>query len=181
MTDAVWLGLLSGVAFGFVIQRAGATDPNEMARAHLLLDGRVPRFMVAAVALAAVGLFGLESVGLGRTLVLPTSLVATGMGAAIFGVGWGLSGYCPGTCWAAAGEGRLDAMFALLGGFAGTAVFAHFHEVLIPALYLPTSLGPLTLTEWFGRPALATAVLAAGFALAAWGMGKLWGGGDSLE
>lgn len=175
--SAVWLGLLSGIAFGFVIQRAGATDPDEMARAHLMLDGRIPRFMVACVALAAVGLFGLESVGLGRTLVLPTSIVATGLGGVVFGVGWGLSGYCPGTCWAAAGEGRMDAVFALLGGMAGTAVFAHFHEGLVGALYLPTQLGPITLADWVGNRALATGVLAAGFALAAWGIGRLWGAG----
>ncbi|MHB8764429.1 MAG: DUF6691 family protein [Deferrisomatales bacterium] len=175
----VWLGFLSGIAFGFVIQRAGATDAGEMARAHLMLDGRIPRFMVAAVALAALGLFGLQSAGLGRTLVLPTSLVATGLGAAIFGVGWGLSGYCPGTCWAAAGEGRMDAVFALLGGLAGAAAFAQLHEVLVPALYLPTSLGPLTLTDWVGSPALAVAVLVAGFGLAAWGIGGLWGRGEA--
>jgi uncharacterized membrane protein YedE/YeeE len=173
----VWLGLLSGIVFGFVIQRAGATDADEMARAHLMRDGRIPRFMLAAVALAAVGLLGLQAVGLGRTLVLPTSLVATGLGGLIFGIGWGLAGYCPGTCWAAAGEGRTDAMFALLGGFAGTAVFAHFHEVLVPALYLPTSLGPLTLTDGLGSAALATAALAAGFGLCVWGIGSLWGRG----
>lgn len=175
----VWLGLLSGIAFGFVIQRTGATDANEMARAHLMIDGRIPRFMVTAVAVAAVGLLGLQSVGLGRTLVLPTSLAATGLGAVLFGVGWGLSGYCPGTCWAAAGEGRMDAVFALLGGFAGTAVFAQFHETLIPALYLPTSLGPITLTDGLKSPVLAVAVLALGFGLCAWGMGKLWGRGDA--
>ena len=173
----VWLGLLSGLAFGFVIQRAGATDPDQMARAHLLLDGRLPRFMVLAVALASVGLLGLQAAGLGRTMVLPVSLVATGFGAVIFGIGWGLSGYCPGTCWAAAGEGRMDAIFALLGGFAGTAVFAHFHEALIPALYLPTSLGPLSLADWLG-PVPAVAVLAAGFGLCAWGMGRVWGRGE---
>ena len=175
----VWLGLLSGIAFGFVIQRAGATDANEMARAHLMLDGRIPRFMVTAVAVAAVGLLGLQSVGLGRTLVLPTSLVATGLGAVLFGVGWGVSGYCPGTCWAAAGEGRMDAIVALLGGLAGTAVFAQLHETLIPALYLPTSLGPITLTDWLASPVLATAVLALGFGLCAWGIGMVWGRGDA--
>lgn len=176
----VWLGLLSGVVFGFVIQRAGATDANEMARAHLLLDGRVPRFMVATVALAALGLLGLQSVGLGRTLVLPTSLVATGLGAVIFGIGWGLSGYCPGTCWAAVGEGRLDAVVALLGGFVGAATFAHFHEPLVASLYLPTSLGPLTLAEWLQPAALATGVLAVVFAGCVWVMGRVWGrGADS--
>lgn len=173
----VWLGLLSGIAFGFVIQRAGATDANEMAKAHLMLDGRLPRFMVFAVALAATGLFGLQSTGLGHTLVLPTSIVATGLGAVIFGVGWGLSGYCPGTCWAAAGEGRMDAVFALLGGFAGTAVFAHFHETLIPALYLPTNLGPLALGDFLRPAAVSTAILAGVFTACAWLMGKIWGRG----
>lgn len=175
----VLLGLFSGIAFGFVVQRSGATSADEMARAHLMLDGRIPRFMVAAVALAALGFLGLQSVGLGRTLVLPTSLVATGLGAVIFGVGWGLSGYCPGTCWAAAGEGRLDAWFALLGGLAGAATFAHVHEVLIPALYLPTSLGPLTLADWLGSRPVAAFVLAAAFGLAAWVIGRLWGTGET--
>lgn len=35
-----------------------------MARSHLMLDADIPRFMVLAVALSAVGLFGLQSVGL---------------------------------------------------------------------------------------------------------------------
>ena len=172
--NALWLGLLSGVVFGFIIQRAGATDADEMAKAHLLIDGRVAKFMVAAVALSALGLYGLQEVGVGRTMVLPTSLVATGLGAVIFGIGWGLSGYCPGTCWAAAGEGRMDAIFALLGGFAGTLVFAQLHEALIPALYLPTSLGPITLADWLGNPA-ATIALVLVFAASVWAIGKVWG------
>ncbi len=170
----LWLGLLSGVVFGFLIQRAGATDADEMARAHLMLDGRIPQFMVAAVALSALGLFGLQEAGIGRTMVLPISIVATGLGAVIFGIGWGISGYCPGTCWAAAGEGRMDAIFALLGGFLGAFVFAQLHEVLIPALYLPTSLGPLTVADWLGNPA-ATILIVVAFSLATWAIGKIWG------
>ncbi len=174
MTD-IWLGLFSGIAFGFVIQRIGATDAHRMARSHLMLEGDIPRFMVAAVALSALGLFGLQAVGVGRTLPLPTSMVATGLAAVIFGIGWGLAGYCPGTTWAAAGEGRMDAVFALLGGLAGTALFAQLHETLIPVLYAPTNVGQITLADLFGNYAVAAIVLAAGFGLAAWGIGKLWG------
>ena len=47
----------------------------------------------------------------------------------------------------------MDAIFALLGGLAGTLVFAHLHEVLIPALYMPTNLGQITLGDWFGNTA----------------------------
>lgn len=176
----IWLGLFSGIAFGFVIQRIGATDAHRMARSHLMLDADIPQFMVLAVALSAVGLFGLQSAGVGRTLPLPTSIVATGLAAVIFGIGWGLTGYCPGTTWAAAGEGRMDAVFALLGGLAGTALFAQLHETLIPILYNPTNVGQITLTDLFGNHAVAVAVLAVGFGLCTWGIGKLWRSGKRV-
>lgn len=177
----VLLGLFSGIAFGFVIQRVGATSADRMARSHLMLDGDIPRFMLAAVAISAVGLFGLQSVGVGRTLILPTSLVATGLAAVVFGVGWGLCGYCPGTTWAAAGEGRMDAVFALLGGLCGTAVFAHLHPVLVPLLYAPTNVGQITLTDLIGSHWLAVVVLSAGFSCAVWGIGRIWGRGDETN
>ena len=170
----VLLGLLSGVAFGFVIQRVGATDANRMARAHLMLDPAVPRFMLAAVALSALGLAGLRWAGVDNTSVLPTSIVATGLAAVIFGIGWGLAGYCPGTAWAAAGEGRMDAVFALLGGLGGTALFAHFHEVLIPLLYDPTNQGKLTLTDWIPNYPVAVTLLVVGIGAAVYVIGRLW-------
>ncbi|MGB5986327.1 MAG: DUF6691 family protein [Desulfobacterales bacterium] len=175
----VWLGLFSGIAFGFVIQRIGASDAQRMARAHLMLEPDIPQFMVLAVALSAVGLYGLGLNDVGRTVILPTSIVATGLAAVIFGIGWGLAGYCPGTTWAAVGEGRMDAIFALLGGFAGTLVFAHLHERLIPLLYLPTSQGPLTLSDWLGSKPVAVWLLAAALGCAAYAIGKLWGRRES--
>ena len=174
MTD-IFLGLFSGIAFGFVIQRIGATNAGKMARAHLMIEPDIPRFMLAAVVLSALGLLGLNTVGVGRTMVLPTSLVATGLAAVLFGVGWGLAGYCPGTTWAAAGEGRMDAVFALLGGLAGTAVFAQLHEQLIPLLYDPTNLGQLTLADWTGSRAAGTVVLAFVFSACICLIGKIWG------
>jgi len=174
MNADIWLGLLSGAAFGFVIQRVGATNPHKMARAHLMIEGNIPRFMLAAVVLAAVGLLGLKAAGVGRTLVLPTSVVATGLAAVLFGIGWGLAGYCPGTTWAAVGEGRMDAVFALLGGLAGTAVFAQLHETLIPILYAPTNVGQITLADWVGGPAAGVVVLAAAFAVAIHLIGRFW-------
>jgi uncharacterized membrane protein YedE/YeeE len=176
----VALGLLSGIAFGYVITRIGATNPDRMARAHLMRDPEIPQFMLAAVLLSAVGLTGLVAVGHATTNPLPTSLVATGLAAIIFGIGWGLTGYCPGTTWAAAGEGRMDAVFALLGGLAGTAAFAHLHETLIPVLYGPTNVGAITLVQLFGGSrAAATVVLAAILAICIWAIGKLWGRRDA--
>jgi hypothetical protein len=174
MTE-VWLGLGSGIAFGFIIQRIGATDPQKMVLAHLMRERYIPQFMLLVVMFAAVGVVGLEAAGLGTTRVLPTSLVATGLGGIIFGVGWGLAGYCPGTCWAAVGEGRMDAIFALLGGLAGTAVFAQLHETLIPLLYMPTNLGQLTLGDWTGSTKAALGLLMVFFGGGVLLIGRLWG------
>lgn len=160
MISEIWLGLLSGIAFGFVIQRVGATNPDKMARAHLMIEPSIPKFMLMAVILSATGLAFMTAAGVGVTRVLPISLVATSIAGLLFGVGWGLCGYCPGTTWAAAGEGRMDAIFTLAGGLAGAAVFAHFHELLIPLLYDPTNLGQITLTDWVGNPFAAAGLLA---------------------
>ncbi len=176
MTE-VLLGIASGIAFGFVIQRVGATNADRMARAHLMIDPDIPRFMLAAIALSALGLVGLQSQGMGRTLILPTSLVATAAAAVIFGIGWGLAGYCPGTAWAAAGEGRLDAVFAVLGGLAGTALFAQLHGVLIPLLYAPTNVGRITLSGWLGSRPLAALLFAVVLGGVIYLIGRLWGHG----
>ena len=175
MTTDVWLGLFSGIAFGFVIQRAGATNANKMAPAHLMIESDIPRFMLLAVALSAAGLLGLQISGVGRTLIIPTSLVATSIAGVLFGIGWGLCGYCPGTTWAAAGEGRMDAVFALLGGLAGTAAFAQLHELLIPLLYGPTNVGPISLVDVFGTKALAATALALALGVCIWIIGIVWG------
>jgi uncharacterized membrane protein YedE/YeeE len=172
--EQIWLGLLSGIAFGFVIQRVGATNADKMARAHLMIEPQIPQFMLLTVLFAAVGVLGLKLAGIGRFVPLPTSLVATGLAAVIFGIGWGLTGYCPGTCWAAAGEGRGDAFFALLGGLAGTAVFAQFHETLVPLLYMPTNLGQLTLDGLVGNQVLALFLLVIVLAAAVAMIGLLW-------
>ncbi len=174
MTD-VWIGLFSGIAFGFVIQRVGATNPQKMLLAHLMKERYIPQFMLLVVIFSALGLFALEASGAGTTRILPTSLVATGLGAVIFGIGWGLTGYCPGTCWAAVGEGRMDAIYTLLGGLAGTAVFAHLHETLIPLLYTPTNFGQLSLGDWLGHPAVALGVMIFVFGAGVLLIGRLWG------
>lgn len=176
--NEILLGLFSGVAFGFVIQRAGATNPDKMARGHLMLDPAIPQMMLLAVAFSAVGLVGLQAVEVGRTSVLPISLVATGLAGILFGIGWGLAGYCPGTCWASVGEGRMDAVFAFLGGIAGTAFFAHFHEQLIPLLYMPTNLGKITLSDLVGNTVLALVILVIVLVTGIWLIGRIWNDGS---
>ena len=172
----ITLGIFSGLTFGFIIQRAGATNPDKIISGHLMKDPAIMQFMILAVAFGAVGLAGLQAVGVGRTMILPLSLVATTLGGILFGLGWGLTGYCPGTTWTAVGEGRMDAVFALLGGFAGTLVFGHLHETLIPLLYLPTNMGQINFGAWFGSSPVFVFVYALILGFAAWLVGRLWSG-----
>lgn len=45
------------------------------------------------------------------------------LGAALFGVGWGLSGYCPGPALVSAGGGSLSVLVVACGMLAGVALF----------------------------------------------------------
>jgi len=46
----------------------------------------------------------------------------TAVGSAVFGIGWGLSGVCPGPAIAAIGAGNLDLLWALAGILLGALV-----------------------------------------------------------
>ena len=67
--EKVLLGLIAGIAFGFVIQRVGATNSDKMAKAHLMIEPQIPQFMLLAVIFAAIGVFGLKLAGIGRFMI----------------------------------------------------------------------------------------------------------------
>lgn len=50
------------------------------------------------------------------------------MGGALFGIGWGLAGACPGTVLAQLGEGKIFALFTFTGMIYGTYIYARLKE-----------------------------------------------------
>ena len=50
------------------------------------------------------------------------------MGGVLFGVGWALSGACPGIILVQVGEGKLGALVTLAGVFLGNALYAAVHQ-----------------------------------------------------
>src|SRR5690554_1164375 len=111
-------GLIAGILFGFLLQRARVIRYDKQVGALLLKDLTIVKFMFTAILVGMVGIYLLADLGMikvaGRSLILGGTLI----GGGLFGAGWALIGYCPGTGWAALGEGRIDALFGLLGVFA---------------------------------------------------------------
>lgn len=118
---------LFGAIFGFVLSRAGATDASAIHAMFLLRDLHLAGVIMVAIALSAVGYFFLARHWRGKQpLNLKPKPMQRGLigGALLFGIGWGLSGTCPGTALAQLGQGTLAASITLLGIVLGTRLHA---------------------------------------------------------
>jgi len=71
-------------------------------------------------------------------------------GGLLFGIGWGILGYCPGTSVGAVGEGRWDGLWGILGMLVGAALFAEAYPTLKETLLRWGNLGKITLPEVLG-------------------------------
>jgi hypothetical protein len=86
--------------------------------------------------------------------------VALVLGGAIFGTGFAITGYCPGTSLAATAEGRRDAPFVVAGGLVGAGVFALVYAVIEPVLIAPATYGKPTLPSILDVPVWPVALIA---------------------
>ncbi len=125
------LGLLIGIAFGFLLQKGGATTYDVIIGQLLLADFTVVKIMLSAVLVGMLGVHALRSLGWVELHPKPGSVGASAIGGLIFGVGFGILGYCPGTLAGAVGQGWLDALF---GGLAGILIGAGLLAALYPRL-----------------------------------------------
>ena len=165
-----------GIGFGFALERAGFGSARKLTAVFYLYDMAVVKVMFSAVVTAMVGLFVLSATGLldiAELYVEPTNLLAQGIGGLLFGAGFLIGGYCPGTSMAAIATGRKDGMLFALGMFAGVYAYAEFTPQL-DGWYKATALGELTLPSLTGIgmgwwTLLFIAILVAG----GWGMSKL--------
>jgi hypothetical protein len=125
------LGLIMGVVFGILLQKGGVTNYDVIIGQLLLTDFTVIKVMLSAVITGMLGVHLLRSIGLAQLHPKPGSVGASVIGGLIFGVGFGMLGYCPGTVAGAVGQGYLDALF---GGMVGTLIGAGMFAALFPQL-----------------------------------------------
>lgn len=117
-------GALSGLVFGFLLQKGGVGKFNVLIGQLLLQDWTVAKIMLTAIVVGMIGVFPLHHFAKVNLHIKPTRIGANIIGGLMFGAGFALMGYCPGTAAAALGQGSWDALFGMAGLIAGSWIFA---------------------------------------------------------
>jgi len=124
-------GLGFGILFGFLLHKGGATKYDVIVGQLLLTDFAVLKIMLSAVVTGMIGIYLMKSLGWIKLSIKSGSVGMNVIGALIFGVGFAVLGYCPGTIAGAVGNGYLD---AIVGGLAGILLGTWIFAVMYPKL-----------------------------------------------
>ncbi len=143
-------GLITGVLFGFLLQKSRVIRYDKQLGALRLQDMTIVKFMVASVLVGMIGVYLLQDLGLAKLSIKSTILGGNIIGGLIFGLGWGLIGYCPGTSMGALGEGRWDAIWGITGMLAGAALYAETYPLMKNTVLTWGDLGKITIPQLLG-------------------------------
>ena len=152
-------GFLVGVVMGALIQRVGASSPRKILAALRLEDITIIKFMATTIAVGGMLAWVGSLVTPMHFDVKPTYVVGVALGGLIFGVGFALAGYCPGTCVVGIAEGRKDGLVALLGGVVGALVFTLAYRLIEAPLIKPLAYGKITFADLLGVPGWILALI----------------------
>jgi hypothetical protein len=132
-----------GVVFGWTLSRSGASDYNYIQGMFLLEEFQLYGIIGCAIAVAAPGIWWLKrnKTVFGDPITVTPKPLHRGnvVGGVLFGIGWSITGMCPGPILVNIGEGKLYALAALLGVLVGASAFG----ALYPRLTRPLGLPPL--------------------------------------
>lgn len=150
MNQQLLYGLITGIMFGFLLQKGRVLRYDKQIGALRLIDMTIIKFMMSSIIVAMVGVYLLKDMGLVKLNLKMTIIGANVVGGLIFGIGWALLGYCPGTQMGALGEGRWDAIWGIGGMLAGAAVFAEVFPLLRNSIMTLGNYGKITLPQVLG-------------------------------
>jgi len=143
-------GLVTGILFGFLLQKGQVLHYDKQIGALRMQDMTIVKFMLSHVAVAMVGIYLLHDLGVVKLSLKPMILGGVIIGAIIFGIGWGLLGYCPGTSLGALGEGRIDALWGIGGMLVGAGIYAEAYPYLKTTVLTWGDYGKITIPQVLG-------------------------------
>ncbi len=152
------LGLALGMAFGAVLQLSGSSSHTKITNALRLKDLTIIKLILTAIGVGLIGVHLLDAVGLANMKVKDLYLPGVAIAGLLFGIGFAVTGYCPGTALAAAAEGKIDAWFTIAGGLFGAVIFAFLYPDLETGLHAIGRFGPVTLHGALSISGLAIAL-----------------------
>lgn len=143
---------LIGIAFGFVLEASGFSSSRKLAGQFYGYDTTVIKVFFTAAITAGIGLliFGLFGwIDLELIYINPYFKWSTIIGGIIMGAGFILGGFCPGTSFAGASIGKIDAMVFIAGLFIGVLLFTEGYP-LLKGLYMAEYKGTPKISEVLG-------------------------------
>jgi uncharacterized membrane protein YedE/YeeE len=147
---ALVLAVIFGFAFGWLLHRGKVTSYNVIVNQFRFRDFTVLKVMMTAIIVGGVGVLILKDVGLAKLHIRDANMLGTIVGAAIFGVGMVLYGYCPGTGVAAVATGSVHALVGVLGMLIGAVLYAFSFSWVKTNILSVWALGKVSLPQLWG-------------------------------
>ncbi len=151
-------GFLIGCAFGAILFLGGASSYRKILGTLLLKDMTIIKLMMTAIGVGSLGVYLLDLGGLANMSIKPTYVWGVIAGGAIFGIGWAVSGYCPGTCVVGSSEGKLDAIATVAGALVGAFIFSMAFPVIDEVFLQSAAFGKITIVELLGVSGIYVAI-----------------------
>jgi len=148
--NTLLIGFIIGCAFGAILFLGGASSYRKILGTLLLKDMTIIKLMLTAIGVGTLGVYLLDLGGLANMSIKPAYLWGIVGGGATVGIGWAVSGYCPGTCVVGTSEGKLDAIFTLAGALVGAFMFSLVFPTLDAWLLQNANFGKITLVDIIG-------------------------------
>lgn len=163
------LGLFTGIGFGFLLQKGRVAKYQTILGQLLLKDWTAFKIMMTAVITGAIGVYFMVEKGAASLDIWPFQPAGMLLGAAFFGIGLAIIGYCPGTGMAGSGEGSRDAMVGVLGMLTGAGILVVGFNALEPVALGLGDWGKVTIPTLLGTsPWPVIAAVAVVVAVALW-------------
>jgi len=168
--------LLTGIAFGMFLEKAGFGNARKLVQQFYLKDMAMFKVLFSAIVTAMLGIYWLSYFGvldITQIYMNATYIWPQVLGGIVFGFGFVLAGLCPGTSCVAVFTGKLDGLAVFAGMFAGLFLFAEVEPKLKGALSF-SSIGDISLYELFHMEYGILTFLIAAFAIVAfWFVGRV--------
>ena len=165
MSTGQILGLITGILFGFLLQKGRVLRFDKQVGAMLFKDMTIFKFMLSAILVGMIGILILADMEIIKLSHKSMNVGALIIGGSLFGAGWAIMGFCPGTSIGALGEGRWHAIFAIIGMITGAAIYAKLYPFIKETILSWKDFGKigiansLGISHWFIVPLFIVMVI----------------------